>query len=249
MLHAALRDQVLSSVRSHRSPTRAQARSVAALVLGLTGALSLTAFLALGGELAAPGPAAGGTALIATLAWAAAWHRGRSMRARPAWVYRLSLILTPYALALWRAAAPARAPAAAQGPALAVGAGEALSRTASCFGLTLLVALPLLVARSVLRRDSEPTRAGPLGAAEGVAIGALASVLMDLRCGAGALAHLLGGHALPVLLLGLAGELLGWRVMAMRATVAASGWGSPTAAPSTPPSVPPSSPGSRRQAS
>jgi hypothetical protein len=88
---------------------------------------------------------------------------------------------------------------------------------ARCFGLTLLLAAWPLTILCLSRRGTDPTHPNSLGAAIGIAAGAYAGVFVDLFCPVGHVQHVLLGHALPIVLLGLAGVWLGARLLAMHA--------------------------------
>jgi hypothetical protein len=78
-----------------------------------------------------------------------------------------------------------------------------------CLALTLLFAAWPLLAMTIVRRASDPTHPGSLGAALGVAAAMYAGVLVELWCPVGYVWHVLLGHALPIALMGITGYLIG----------------------------------------
>lgn len=210
-----LRERVLAAARSERVPTRTQGRRRDALVLAFGFALSLGLSVAVGGPGSRLPP--GYTALL-TGAWLlvgamATWKgvaRGRSMLGRPAIVRARVAVLTPVALL-----------ATATGAALVW--PETLLRTPAtvagdlvCVTLTILFALGPLVAFAIVRRRSDPVAPELTGAAIGAASGAWGALAIELHCGHASAAHVLIGHVAPVVLLTLAGGLVGRWVIALR---------------------------------
>jgi hypothetical protein len=78
-----------------------------------------------------------------------------------------------------------------------------------CFGLSLSIGACPLIAASIARRASDPVHPIAAGAALGAAAGAWSGVLVDLWCPAAYPSHIALGHILPILVLLLAGALLG----------------------------------------
>jgi hypothetical protein len=87
---------------------------------------------------------------------------------------------------------------------------------ALCFGLTFLLGSWPLFALALSRRRSDPTHPLSLGAALGVAAGSYAALLVDLWCPVGYPWHVLLGHVLPILLIGVVGLVVGHFALGLR---------------------------------
>lgn len=85
-----------------------------------------------------------------------------------------------------------------------------------CLALTLSIAACPLIAFVAIRRGSDPQHPALTGLAAGVGVGAAATLFTDLWCPVAFVPHLLLGHALPVVLLGSLGTLLGSLFIRMR---------------------------------
>lgn len=85
-----------------------------------------------------------------------------------------------------------------------------------CLAFTFLLAAWPFLALSSVRRESEPTHPRALGAALGVATGTCGAVLVDLWCPVAHPGHLLMGHVLPIVILGIVGVWVGDRILAIR---------------------------------
>src|SRR5688572_17813886 len=85
-----------------------------------------------------------------------------------------------------------------------------------CLAFTFLLAAWPFLALSSVRRESEPTHPRALGAALGVATGTCGAVLVDLWCPVAHPGHLLVGHVLPIVILGIVGVWVGDRILAIR---------------------------------
>ncbi len=84
-----------------------------------------------------------------------------------------------------------------------------------CLAVSLTTGGVILASLLAARRHSDPVHPHLSGAALGVASGAAAAVFVDLWCPVGHPAHVALGHALPMLLLGLAGAWPGGRLLAL----------------------------------
>ena len=71
-----------------------------------------------------------------------------------------------------------------------------------------------LVAVLTVRRGTDPTHPRILGFAMGMSLGLCTNELVDLWCPVAYIPHLLLGHLLPAVLLGIVGALLGGFVLA-----------------------------------
>jgi hypothetical protein len=214
MLPVDLKARVLAAAAEERAPTRQQVirRETLLLVGSLTAQLVI--FLAFGGVRldgrASPcmlGTAIGGALIAGAAAWISL-QRGRSMLGRPrAWLIAV-IVLVPVVLFGWKIWWSAHYTGA-----LAPVAGRYGYR---CFVLSLGLAVVPLSAFLWARRASDPTHPRVLGAAAGVAIGASSWTLVDCWCPVAHPAHLLVGHVLPLVLLGLLGMLIGGWIVAVR---------------------------------
>jgi hypothetical protein len=147
----------------------------------------------------------------ATIAAASLWvavARGKSMVGRPrAWLLA-TIVLAPACYLAWKVASTAPFPVMSDRWPGRVGL--------KCFGLCLLFSVPPLATLFYLRRGSDPVHPQALGAAYGAAVGACATLLVDLWCPVAYVPHLLLGHTLPVALLSLIGAWLGHRFLTIR---------------------------------
>lgn len=212
MVDTALKARILARVESTPSLTRSQAwrRKLGLSALALLASatlLLLSALPALGGA-GWTGPRwASALALPPVLlALQQAWARGASMRARSSLRYGLAVLATPYVLMGLSLLGEGGSEVAPPGP-------RGLLR---CAVALFLAGLLPLFAVAWLRRDAEPERAGAMGAALGVALGAAAWVVHSTACSSAEPLSLLFGHVLPLLLLGATGEVLGARWMTLR---------------------------------
>lgn len=214
---AELRARVLAAVASERAP---RARSRAAPIALAAGAVLVFALTSRAHPEARPvavvlGTAAA-TALLAFVLTRAA--RGAlptdrpSMLAPPDRRAGQVLLAAAAALALVALAAARLAPelAAEESATLPFGAHLA------CGGLFLLQGVLPLLALLWPVRGTDPRRPALTGAALGAAAGAWAAMLAWLRCPHVAVEHGIVAHAAPVLVLALAGALLGARMLRMR---------------------------------
>jgi len=87
-----------------------------------------------------------------------------------------------------------------------------------CLWLTLAMATPSLLLFVWSLRGTDPRHPALTGFAGGIAIGTTANVLTDLWCPVAYFPHLLLGHALPALCLGLFGAALGNFAIRLRST-------------------------------
>jgi hypothetical protein len=208
-----LRTRTMAAVRRHPSRTHRAFRAHAILLMTSSVAVSLVIFFLAGGLRAAPRPESlvagtlGGALAIAVLSVFAGLHRGRSMLPRPGWQLVLLVVLVPAALFAWKIAWSARYPGMMvdwpERPGL------------RCFVLTVAMGISPLASLVLLYRNSEPVRPGLVGAAMGVAVGAVTWVFLELWCPVAYPHHLLIGHVAPALLLAMIGAVLGRSMMTM----------------------------------
>lgn len=86
-----------------------------------------------------------------------------------------------------------------------------------CLAMTIGVAAIPLGAFLALRRGVEPRFPAALGAAAGATTGAMAGVLVDLWCPLTNDGHVLRGHVFPLIVLAIAGALVGRKTLGVRA--------------------------------
>jgi hypothetical protein len=211
-----LKARLLERIASSDPPTRGAVvrRERILVATGLSIAVSI--FLASGGfrDWGAPRPPTlVGATFLATAAIAGgalwvAWGRGSSsLGARSSWLWGAALG-APMALLACKMGLSADYPGASTWLADRVGF--------RCLALSSALGATVLTAFLAARRGTDPLHPGASGAALGVAAGLSAAVLMDLWCPVAAPSHLLLGHVVPVLSLGLAGLLIGRRVLAVQ---------------------------------
>lgn len=212
-LPVQLRDRVLATARARPSRTRSQVRLRRAAVLLCGTLVGLSVFVLTGGARIGPRPAplivaaSAAGALIAGLAGKVLLTRGGSLLGRP-YALRIGAILGA--------------------PLMAIAARHLLSAEFDgmvrpwperpgfrCLALTLAIGLAPMAAFVLAFRRSEVVHPRSSGAGSGVAIGISAGVLVDLWCPVAYLPHLLLGHLLPVAILGVAGFLIGRRLLAI----------------------------------
>jgi hypothetical protein len=209
-----LKERVVSAVSGEPSPTRRAVLLRAGILLATASVVSILVFLWWGGLRAAPRPpllilgATGGAAL---LAGGAAWlvlDRVPSMLGRARVVLIAVVVGAPLALLAWKLAVSS----------LFEGMTTWWPERPGfrCLRLSLLVSLAPLLALLFLRRRSDPVHPVAAGAALGTVVGSFAWVLVDLWCPVAHPRHLLLGHVLPLVLVALAGALVGGLVLRLR---------------------------------
>ncbi len=151
----------------------------------------------------------GGSFLLAMIVVWLALNRGHSMLGRTSAFLLSVVIFTPVVLFAWR-----------YGWSLHFDwtftwAGRSWWGW-KCLSVSLATALSPMAAFLTLRQGSDPNHPAATGAAMGVSAGACSWVLVDMRCPVGAPLHLLIGHVLPIVILGIAGAILGRWLLAVR---------------------------------
>jgi hypothetical protein len=208
-----LKSRILDGVRREPSPPRNEQRRRVVLTLAAAVIVPLVAFLVVGAVRPGPRPLAlmlattGGAIGIALAAVWTAFGRGGQMLGRARTRLLAMTIAAPATFVVWKLAWSGKfemADAWPDRPGL------------RCFALTLLFAAWPFLALASVRRGSDPTHPRSLGAALGVAAGTCAAVLVDLWCPVGYPRHVIGGHLVPIVLLGLAGVWIGHRFLAVR---------------------------------
>jgi hypothetical protein len=201
-----LKARIAAAAKREASPTRKSARTAILLVVVAALLFATSLFFWLGGVRIGD-PASGiperpltfvcatvvGWSAIALVATWLAFSRGSSMLGRRLpWLLGIA-ILTPALLfgwmLLWNAQFPETMAEYVNRPGL------------RCLAFTLAMAAWPLVALSYVRREKNPTYPAAAGAARGVAMGALAGIVVDLWCPIAGPAHVLVGHITPILVL------------------------------------------------
>jgi len=208
---SSLREKVLADAAAFRARTRSQGRRRAALVYTLAALAGLPLFVAWDGldhARARPlsmtiGIALGGL-LIAIACAAIAWWRGKSAVGRSDVALLAVAILAPVATYVWLVSWHGRY----ADPPSRIGL--------RCLAMTLVSGAPLLLAAIYVRKRTVAVHPVASGAAIGAAAGALGGVTVDLWCPLTSSAHVLVGHALPIVLLALFGAVLGRAALALR---------------------------------
>jgi hypothetical protein len=204
-----LKERILAAAAAEPSPSRRAARRRQALLMAgaavamaagywlfaiwLFGWQSISrSTLLLGGTVT-------GAALVAGLAAALAVGRGRAMLGRPRRWLLVVTVAAPLVLLGWKIAWSALFGNLDESPRLGY----------RCLLMSVAMgAIPLLLL-ALTRRGEDPRHPGLLGAAIGVAVGACGWVLVDLWCPVGGPIHLLRGHLLPIIILGVLGVVVG----------------------------------------
>ena len=209
-----LKSRILAAARRSPSATRREAGKQTALVVLVAITVDLGLFELIGGmhRGARPTPfllmALSGSAAIALLATWAAFGRGRSMLGRPpGWLLGIALV-TPLALFAWLLLCNSCYLETLQAEQRRIGV--------RCLGLTLGLSVWPLGLLAIARREKIPNYSGVTGAARGVAVGAVAWVLVTLWCPLSNPAHLAVGHLLPLVVLAGCGAWIGRRFSGVR---------------------------------
>jgi hypothetical protein len=208
-----LKARILQAARHQPAPPRSEVRRRVAVTLAVGVLVPLAAFFAVGAVRPGPRPLAlilatsGGALGIALAAVWVAYGRGGQMLGRARGRLLAMTVAAPATFVVWKMAWSSRYDMTedwATRPGL------------RCFALTVLFAAVPFLALASIRRGSDPTHPRTLGAALGVATGTCAAVLVDLWCPVGHPRHLVFGHLLPIIILGLVGIWVGHRVLAVR---------------------------------
>jgi hypothetical protein len=208
---SSLRDKVLADAASNRARTRSQGRRRAALFFAVAALAGLPLFFVWGGvSHSAARPMsltigiAAGALLLAVACGVVAFWRGKSAVGRPGSALVMITLLAPIATYAWLVSWHARY-------------AEPASRLGlRCLALTLVSGAPVLIAALYLRKRTVATNPVASGAAFGAAAGAFGSVTTDLWCPLTNSAHVLLGHAFPIVVLAMAGAIVGQRILALR---------------------------------
>ncbi len=205
------RDLLLARVAAHPSPTRQRGRLVALGLLALSVGVAVGILWLMGGpagEAARPRRltwlVSGVWGLFAAALSGLVFTRKGSVMGRPPSLLLLAAFATPLVLLAWLHSVQGSYP-------------EPYARVGwRCLSMTLGMAALPLGSFLLLRRGIEPRGPWALGAAVGATCGAWANLLVDVWCPLSDTAHVLVGHVLPVVVLVLAGSLLGRRLLGVR---------------------------------
>jgi hypothetical protein len=154
-----------------------------------------------------PGGTLMGAAAVAAIAMVTAVGRGRHMLGRSRrWLIAVT-VLAPVALLAWKIGWSAIFGNLVESPRLGY----------RCLLMSMAMGGVPLASLVMTRKGDDPRHPSLLGAAMGVAVGACGWVLIDLWCPVAGPIHLLRGHVLPVVLLGLLGAAVGKVALAVHA--------------------------------
>jgi hypothetical protein len=206
---------VLEEIARTPSPTRHERhRYVAVVLLVLFGALAVTWFFT-GGVVKGNRPpdlvvfAAGFAGIVAVAITQLSARRSRSMLG-PA---RSTLVLASLSAPLLWGALVFLIAAFWPGPAAE---GVPMTEDVGCALLTLVQGMLPMAALVIAKRGTDPVHPMLTGVAFGIVAGAWAVAMAYLRCPHAAAVHGLVAHAVPALLLGVAGALVGRAFVAVR---------------------------------
>jgi hypothetical protein len=208
----SLRDRVLAAAAREPAQTRAQGRVRAYVGYGLAGVVVAALFFGMGGVSHCSGRPwaltigiATGALVLAAFTSFVTFSRARSMVGRTGKALASVALVVPLATAIWLTAWNGRYV-------------EPYQRIGyRCLGLTIAGATAI-AAVAFTRGARKAVRAPALhGAAIAAVAGAWGGVVVDLWCPLTEPRHVLVGHVLPIVVVVLAGALVGWRVLSLRA--------------------------------
>jgi hypothetical protein len=207
-----LKRRVLAAVRAEPALTHSAARQRAWLVLAACATIALAIFAHFGGVRQYDRPTwlvvwtcLGWSVAASTAAWIG-MGRGRSMLGRTAAALITIMVAIPPAVLAWKIGVTALFPPQMMEPWP--------SRPGfRCLGLSIAMAIPLLLAFVVFRRRSDPVHPGIAGAVLGVTAGVFAGTLVDLWCPVAYVPHVLVGHILPLVVVAALGAWAGRRFL------------------------------------
>lgn len=208
-----LKERILAAAAKAPSSSRtAMRRRLVLLIAGSAGAMAavywmlalhLFGWQSVSRSLLLAGGTLLGAACMAAVAVAIAVGRGKSMLGRSRrWLIAM-IVLTPLILLAWKIGWSVLFGNLAESPRPGY----------RCLWMAMAMGAVPLALLAMTRRAAEPRHPGLLGAAMGVAVGACGWVLINLWCPVAGPLHLLRGHVLPVVLLGLLGAAVGRMVL------------------------------------
>ena len=209
-LSPELKSRVLASVREVPAPTRKETlrRQTWLFAAGLAGALAI--FFAKGGLRVTNRPpslvalTSVGTAVLVGVGMWLLFTRGRTGLRRPRAVLLGAAVFSTVAFVAWR-----------------YGVSALYGRTGiwptrvgfRCLVLSVSTGALMLFAALISWRRTDPVTPRATGAAFGAGAGLGSALLVDLWCPVSYMPHLLLGHVLPIVILSVAGGLIGGRVL------------------------------------
>ena len=203
-----LKRRILAAVRAEPAPTRAATRQRAWLALVVCTAVALAIFVHFGGirrfdrpSLLVVWTSFGWSAAASAAAWIG-MGRGRLRVGRTTAALIATILAIPPIVLAWKIGVTFLVAPDMMGPI----PGRPGFR---CLGLSIAMALPLLVAFVMLRRRSDPVHPGMAGAAFGITAGVFAGTLVDLWCPIAYVPHVLLGHILPLVVVAAVGAWAG----------------------------------------
>ena len=207
-----LRARVLAGIAAHPARTRSQGRKRSVALYAAAVIVAVTIFELAGGfGHAAVRPTwvssailVGASAIASIGAWGALGSGGSMTGRRPA-ALALLLLLLPAAVFFWLTAWHGSYAEPAQ------------KFGWRCMSLTLSMGGALLASFIAVRWRTVAVQPTIQGAAAGVVAGAVAGVLVDAWCPLVNSGHVLRGHIVPMLALGLAGAVCGKLLLTIRA--------------------------------
>jgi hypothetical protein len=206
-----LKARTLGAVQARPSATRRTQVLRAAILMAGAVVAGFVIFIAVGGIRVTGRPlglvlgTSLGTGFVAAVCAWAAFGRQKSMMGRPtAWLVAVALA-GPVALLAWKVGYSAQ---------FDHGIDQWPTRIGfKCLRLSLGIGIVPLLALMFVRKGTDPTHPRALGFAMGMALGLCANELVDLWCPVAYLPHLLLGHILPAVMLGIVGAVLGSRIL------------------------------------
>jgi hypothetical protein len=209
-LSPEFKSRVLASVREVPAPTRKETlrRQTWLFGAGLLGALVI--FFAKGGLRVTNRPpslvalTSAGTAVFVGVGMWLLFTRGRSGLRRPRAVLLGAALLSTVAFVAWR-----------YGMSSLYGRTEIWPTRVGyrCLVLSVSTGALMLFAALVSWRHTDPVTPRATGAAFGAGAGLGSALLVDLWCPVSYMPHLLLGHVLPIVILSVAGGVIGGRVL------------------------------------
>jgi hypothetical protein len=203
-----LRARILAAVSAAPAPTRDQHRVRAAAIYAAAAVAMAALFLLAGGVSHSEGRPAwvtggivAGEAVIALVVTWMALGRGRSMAGRALWIRVMTATAAPVAvfanLVAWSGSYV-----------------EPYARAGlRCMMFTTALASVMLLAITLVRRRTDATHPSAFGSAVGAVSAVWAGLGVDAWCPLTNPGHALVGHALPVVIVALAGMLVGRRFL------------------------------------
>jgi hypothetical protein len=217
-LPSDLKARILKQASETPAPSRRTEKRRSWVLLASSMALAIAFFFIRGGIRVTGRPLALivgtslGTAVIAAVGTWFALGRRRSMLGRSSLALCVMALVTPVALLFWKVVWSSQFPA---GGEFLGGVDPWPGRIGyKCFWLSLAMGALPLVALLFARRRTDPTHPRIAGLAAGASVGLCVALFVDMWCPVGYVPHFLLGHILPIVLLALAGLVIGKLLLA-----------------------------------